>query len=174
MLSRQGLQAIGMPLSFAFQQSMQLPSPSTTIIKPTLKSTKTPTQASLSLKTSSKSSTNRTVTVPKTVNTRVEPSNDFTEISRLANAGRIAEAINICQQRLKQQKTSVDLFYWLGLLHDSQGQNTQAAEYYRKALYLDPQHQETLAHLAMLLAAQGDIAGAKRLQARISKGGKHG
>jgi chemotaxis protein methyltransferase WspC len=37
------------------------------------------------------------------------------------------------------------------------------------ALYLQPQHAEALAHLAMLLAAQGDLAGARRLQERAAR-----
>ena len=37
----------------------------------------------------------------------------------------------------------------------------EAAEAYRKALYLDPNHHEALVHLALLLAKQGDRAGAR-------------
>ncbi|EPM65454.1 chemotaxis protein methyltransferase CheR, partial [Pseudomonas syringae pv. actinidiae ICMP 18886] len=38
------------------------------------------------------------------------------------------------------------------------------------ALYLQPQHRESLAQLAALLAAQGDSAGARRLQDRAARG----
>lgn len=168
LLSRHGLQAVAMPLSFAFQQPSIIKSQPATISKPVIK-TATPPVIKPKI-----TPTHRKTTPPKTVPKLAETNNDFSEISRLANLGRVNEAINICQQRLKQHKTSANLFYWLGLLHDSQGQSTQAANYYRKALYLDPQHQETLVHLAMLLTTQGDTAGAKRLQARISKGDKHG
>lgn len=171
LLSRHGLQAVAMPLSFAFQQNssvVKVASQPTTVIKPVVK-TSTPPVIKPKITT-----TNSKTTPSKTMPKLAEVNNDFSEISRLANAGRVSEAISICQQYLKQQKTSANLFYWLGLLHDSQGQSSQAADYYRKALYLDPQHQETLVHLAMLLTTQGDVAGAKRLQARISKGGKHG
>ena len=37
-------------------------------------------------------------------------------------------------------------------------------------LYLEPQHAEALAHLAALLAARGDHAGARRLQQRAARG----
>ncbi len=46
----------------------------------------------------------------------------------------------------------------------------ESNDFYRKALYLEPQHAEALAHLAALLAARGDLAGARRLQQRASRG----
>ncbi|MCF5827386.1 chemotaxis protein CheR, partial [Pseudomonas syringae] len=45
-----------------------------------------------------------------------------------------------------------------------------AQAFYRKALYLQPQHRESLAQLAALLAAQGDSTGARRLQERAARG----
>jgi chemotaxis protein methyltransferase WspC len=36
-------------------------------------------------------------------------------------------------------------------------------------LYLEPQHPEALMHLAALLQAQGDSAGARRLQERAAR-----
>ncbi|HFL7952803.1 TPA: tetratricopeptide repeat protein, partial [Pseudomonas aeruginosa] len=50
------------------------------------------------------------------------------------------------------------------------GQEQEAQDFYRKALYLEPQHAEALAHLAALLAARGDHAGARRLQQRAARG----
>ncbi|MNF41756.1 putative biofilm formation methyltransferase WspC [compost metagenome] len=61
------------------------------------------------------------------------------------------------------------VFYWLGLLSDVAGSVLEAQGYYRKALYLEPQHPETLMHLAALLASQGDAAGARRLQERAAR-----
>ncbi len=61
-------------------------------------------------------------------------------------------------------------FYWLGLLSEVAGSVAQAQGFYRKALYLQPQHRESLAQLAALLAAQGDTAGARRLQDRAARG----
>lgn len=65
---------------------------------------------------------------------------------------------------------SATVFYWLGLLSDVAGQEQEAQDFYRKALYLEPQHAEALAHLAALLAARGDHAGARRLQQRAARG----
>ena len=57
----------------------------------------------------------------------------------------------------------------LGLLSDVEVLAAEAQCFYRKALYLEPQHSEALAHLAALLAAQGDAAGAQRLQERAAR-----
>ncbi|MNH38847.1 putative biofilm formation methyltransferase WspC [compost metagenome] len=64
------------------------------------------------------------------------------------------------------------MYYWLGLLSDTDGDARQAQTHYRKALYLEPQHPEALLHLAMLLAAQGDEAGARRLHERAARAGR--
>ena len=50
------------------------------------------------------------------------------------------------------------------------GRSSEAQDYYRKTLYLEPTHAEALAHLAALLAARGDLAGARRLQQRAGRG----
>jgi chemotaxis protein methyltransferase WspC len=44
-----------------------------------------------------------------------------------------------------------------------------AAESYRKALYLEPDHVEALMHLALLTENQGDAAAAGRLRERARR-----
>ena len=44
-------------------------------------------------------------------------------------------------------------------MRDVAGNATDASNYYRKALYLDPAHHETLVHLAFLVEQQGNGAG---------------
>lgn len=91
-------------------------------------------------------------------------------IASLANSGRSEQARAACQEYLAAHGPSADAFYWLGLLSDVAGRAGDAQDYYRKALYLQPQHVEALAHLAALLGARGDQAGAKRLLERASRG----
>ena len=57
----------------------------------------------------------------------------------------------------------------MGLLSDVAGNALDAQGFYRKALYLEPQHPQALMQLAALLEAQGDIAAARRLQARAAR-----
>lgn len=93
-------------------------------------------------------------------------------IARLANAGASEQARAECQRYLGQFVPSAQVYYWLGLLSDTEGDAQQALTHYRKALYLEPQHPEALVHLAALLASQGDLAGARRLQDRAARVGR--
>jgi chemotaxis protein methyltransferase WspC len=93
----------------------------------------------------------------------------LTRIASLANEGKSAEARQACEEYLRQHPPQAQVYYWLGLLSDLAGDAGQAQAHYRKALYLQPQHAAALAHLAMLLAAQGDSAGARRLQERAAR-----
>ncbi|KAA8710849.1 CheR family methyltransferase [Pseudomonas cannabina] len=91
-------------------------------------------------------------------------------IANLANEGNSAAARAACERYLQQHEPVAQVFYWLGLLSEVAGSVAQAQGFYRKALYLQPQHRESLAQLAALLAAQGDSAGARRLQDRAARG----
>ncbi|QXI29643.1 CheR family methyltransferase [Pseudomonas vanderleydeniana] len=106
----------------------------------------------------------------------VAPSGDaaslLARIAELANEGRSSEARQACDSFLRQYEPVAQVFYWLGLLSDVAGSVQEAQGFYRKALYLEPQHPEALAQLAALLAAQGDLAGARRLQDRAARSGR--
>ncbi|MEE1886318.1 CheR family methyltransferase [Pseudomonas carassii] len=93
-------------------------------------------------------------------------------IAQHANAGDSAQARDGCERYLRTFAPKAQVYYWLGLLSDTEGDVAQAITHYRKALYLEPQHPEALMHLAMLLAAQGDEAGARRLQERAARAGR--
>ncbi|WP_236237321.1 CheR family methyltransferase [Pseudomonas faucium] len=93
-------------------------------------------------------------------------------IAQQANAGDSAQARASCQRYLREFAPKAQVYYWLGLLSDTEGDAAQALSHYRKALYLEPQHAEALLHLATLLAAQGDSAGARRLQERAARAGR--
>lgn len=91
------------------------------------------------------------------------------EIVRLANQGHLDEAIQRCDEFLRSGGPSVQAYHLLGLAHDAAGRPGEAERYYRKALYLDPDHLEALIHLAFLIEKQGDAAGAQRLHLRAKR-----
>jgi chemotaxis protein methyltransferase WspC len=96
--------------------------------------------------------------------------NELATIASMANSGRNQEALAAAERYLLQHGASAEVFYWLGLLSDVTGKADAALQFYRKALYLQPQHAETLAQMSALLTARGDLAGARRLQQRASRG----
>ncbi|CAE6689079.1 chemotaxis protein CheR [Burkholderia sp. R-69980] len=87
----------------------------------------------------------------------------------LADAGRLVEAANAINAYLEHHAPQADAFYLLGVLADAGGDTNLARGQYRKALYLDPQHGEALAHLATLLALEGDRNGARLLIDRAAR-----
>ncbi|MFM0390496.1 CheR family methyltransferase [Paraburkholderia phytofirmans] len=87
----------------------------------------------------------------------------------LADAGRLAEAASAINAYLEHHAPHADAFYLLGVLADANGDANLARSQYRKALYLDPQHAEALAHLATLLELEGERDAARLLMQRASR-----
>jgi len=87
----------------------------------------------------------------------------------LADQGQLERAGSLCEQAVQEQGPSAEAFYLQGLIFDADGNAAQAQRCYRKALYLDPAHQAALLHLAALLQAQGDAAGAQRMRLRAQR-----
>ncbi len=88
---------------------------------------------------------------------------------KLANAGQLPEALELCGQYLRRAPGSAKAHYLCGVLQDALGHPRLAAESFRKALYLNPSHRGALLHLALKREAVGDRAGAALLRARASR-----
>src|SRR5262249_53627070 len=86
-----------------------------------------------------------------------------------ADAGRYAEASEMCEARIKSQGVTVETLYLLGLVRDAGGEFEHAADCYRKVLFLDPKHSEALMHLALLDEQAGHAERAKRLRDRARR-----
>lgn len=87
---------------------------------------------------------------------------------RLADEGRLKEAVQVCEDYLKKEP-STEAFYLLGVIHDAGGNTEKAGACYRKALYLDPEHYESLMHLSYFAEKGGDSATAQNLRARAQR-----
>ena len=86
-----------------------------------------------------------------------------------ADRGELAQAEALCKQQLHAVGPNADAYHLQGLISDARQDAVAARQLYRKAIYLQPDHREALLHLAALLAAQGDDAGARRLQERAER-----
>jgi chemotaxis protein methyltransferase WspC len=171
LLARLGMRPIGIAQSFAFVRDRQA-TPAPTPVTPAPARLQMPIKVLPEPGRQPLRSRTRAPTQP-VANTDEAVASDgaglLAQIARLANEGKSADAQAACDAFLRSHGPDPQVFYWLGLLSDVGGQVLQAQGYYRKSLYLDPQHAEALAHLAMLLTAQGDIAGARRLQERAAR-----
>ncbi|MGX5830184.1 CheR family methyltransferase [Mesorhizobium sp. 43Arga] len=93
-------------------------------------------------------------------------------VERIANAGRVKEAQDAAMAHLRAFGPSAEIFYLLGLVQDADGAAPEAAQSYRRALYLAPNHREALVHLALLLRKHGDHSGAEALAGRLDRAQK--
>jgi len=88
---------------------------------------------------------------------------------RLADSGRLQEAAEWCEADIRQTRPSPETYFLLGIVRDALGDGPRAAECYRKLLYLDPEHEGALTHLALLTEKMGDVSAAGLLRQRIRR-----
>lgn len=98
-----------------------------------------------------------------------QPLADLERARQLADEGLLAEAANICETHLREYGVSAQAYYLLGLVRNAAGADSQAGEFYRKALYLEPNHYETLMQWASLSKKIGDGNHARILQQRAER-----
>ncbi len=75
---------------------------------------------------------------------------DLGKIRGLADGGKLDEARRCCEDILLDGKRSAELYSLLGLVLNAQGEVAAARECYRKAMYLNPHHEEARQQLAVL------------------------
>jgi len=96
------------------------------------------------------------------------PIDDSLEAARaLADAGE-EESADAMLDRLAAS-ADPDFFCLRGVVSGALGRTDLAEAYYRKAIYLDPSHQEALAHLTLLLELAGRAKAATQLRHRSNK-----
>jgi chemotaxis protein methyltransferase WspC len=88
---------------------------------------------------------------------------------QLADRGKLTEATTICEEYLDQYGPSAQAFFLLGIIYDAAEDTKQAEKLFRKAIYLNPKHEEALVFLSLLAEKQGDADEAKALQQRINR-----
>jgi chemotaxis protein methyltransferase WspC len=93
---------------------------------------------------------------------------DLDTARRLADAGRLREAAEICEAHLRQSRVSSEAYYLLALIRDASGTGG-AIDCYRKALYLEPNHYESLLQMALLLQKSGDASRARAFRSRAQR-----
>ena len=172
LLGRLGMRSIGIPQSFAFSRHSDphpepLPTP-----KPVTLPVSLPPRAAPPAVVRQRPFASVTPLPVSGKASNPDAATLLANIAALANEGKSAEARAACEQYLRSHEPVAQVFYWLGLLSDVVGLTLEAQGFYRKALYLEPQHPEALMHLAALLQAQGDSVGARRLQERAARSGR--
>ena len=110
--------------------------------------------------------------VPEVSRTKVEEPIEKDSLEQafcLANEGNLAEAADLCEGWLQNNEPCVRVCYLLGLIREAAGNREEAEDYLRKVIYLQPDHQEALVHLALLVEQKGDVSAAEVLRQRASR-----
>lgn len=74
----------------------------------------------------------------------------------LANARRHLEALELCERHRVTLPPAPEIFFLMGMLHQSLGDLDRAEGCLHKTLYLDASHEEALLALALLARQRGD------------------
>jgi chemotaxis protein methyltransferase WspC len=93
---------------------------------------------------------------------------DLQMARQLADEGHLQDAAAICERYLGADTDSAQGWYLLGLIRDASG-DAGAVDCYRKALYLKPDHYETLVQMALWLQKNGDSSRARTYKARAER-----
>ena len=78
------------------------------------------------------------------------------EAGALANTGRHAEALALCESGRQSLPPAPELFLLMGMIHQAAGDLDRAEACFHKTLYLDASHDEALLALALLATQRGD------------------
>jgi len=81
----------------------------------------------------------------------------------------LTEATRICEEYLDQYGTSAQAFFLLGIIYDAAEDTKQAEKLFRKAIYLNPKHEEALVFLSLLAERQGEEKKTKTLKQRVKR-----
>ncbi|MDQ0139685.1 CheR family methyltransferase [Cupriavidus necator] len=182
-LSAQGLEPIGIPLSFAFRKPALVAPRPRAASHPPPHATQPPRMAAPPrLPRPPGSMRPQPARAPAPAATPAAPpaaadarAAALSGIAAMADRGELEAATAACLALLDRAAPDAggaamaDAYCMLGVLHDAAGRVAQAHAAYRRALYLDPSHQESLYHLAALLDTEGDHDGATRLRQRAQR-----
>lgn len=105
-----------------------------------------------------------------TADTAAAGSTDLLAVAmQAANQGDFGKATELCRQYLQSTPQNAAAYCLLGLILQSQQQFDEARRYYERALYLDPEHAESLTHLMLDAQRQGDRQTAQNYARRLHR-----
>jgi chemotaxis protein methyltransferase WspC len=100
---------------------------------------------------------------------KAEPSLLLNHASELANQGRFKEAIAHCERCLREKGLSAPTYCLMGMICQAAGDRGRAEDCFRKAVYLDPNHDDALLALALLAEYRGDQSAAAGYRRRAER-----
>ena len=86
-----------------------------------------------------------------------------------ADQGKHAAAAEACKRVLETAPDTADAYFILGLTSECERNLAAAEGYWRRCVYLKPDHYEALCHLALLAGERGDAAQSDAFRQRAAR-----
>ena len=106
---------------------------------------------------------------PVPVQTPPAPTDLLAEARLLADRGLLREAGEKCHAHLARVPEAAEAYFMLGIINELAGKMDLADDYWRRCIYLQPDHYEALCHLALLAERNGNHTAATTLKARAAR-----
>lgn len=103
------------------------------------------------------------------VQQNVDPSVALSRATELADAGKLGEARQLCEQVLSQHGANADAYCLLGIIHNAADERDNAITCFNKALYLNQSQYEALVHLALIYEQRGELPAAANFRRRAER-----
>ena len=97
------------------------------------------------------------------------PADLLAEARRLADRGQLREAGEKCHAHLARVPEAAEAYFMLGMINELAGKMDLADDYWRRCIYLQPDHYEALCHLSLLAERNGNHTAATTLKARAAR-----
>lgn len=97
------------------------------------------------------------------------PADLLARAGKLADGGELAEAAALCHQALALDPGAAEAYFILGMISECERKPGVADGYWRRCIYLQPDHYQALCHLALLAEQQGEAAQAAAFRQRAAR-----
>ena len=97
------------------------------------------------------------------------PADLLAEARRLADRGQLREAGEKCHAHLARVPEAAEAYFMLGIINELAGKMDLADDYWRRCIYLQPDHYEALCHLSLLAERNGNHTAAAAMKARAAR-----
>ena len=97
------------------------------------------------------------------------PTITIESVKTMADRGDFLAAENICNILLQNEYTDSEALYYMGLIQNALHNGQKAADYFKKVLYLQPDHYESLVHISLIYESDGDSQRANLYRQRAER-----
>lgn len=111
----------------------------------------------------------RPVSVPSPAPAPAAQADLLAEARLLADRGQLREAGEKCHAHLAKVPEAAEAYFMLGIINELADKMDLADDYWRRCIYLQPDHYEALCHLSLLAERNGNHTAAATLKARAAR-----